>query len=91
MRLSVYLQSLNQIFTLRAAMKRRNIKFATICLSLLVGRVSISMIGSSASHRKRLCSTFRTTKGEKATPKELVTTGMLNATSNATKPPSAVR
>jgi hypothetical protein len=29
-------------------------------------------------------------KGEKATSKELVTTGMLNATSKATKSPSAV-
>jgi hypothetical protein len=29
-------------------------------------------------------------KGEKATPRELVTTGMLNATSNATRSPSAL-
>ena len=72
-------------------MKRRNIRFATICLSLLVAAVSISMIAVwLVSVPNAYAQPSGQQKGEKATPKELVTTGMLNATSNATKSPSAV-
>jgi cytochrome c-type biogenesis protein CcmE len=71
-------------------MKRRNIRFATICLSLLVAAVSISMIAAASLVPNAYAQPSGQQKGEKATPKELVTTGMLNATSNATKSPSAV-
>jgi hypothetical protein len=55
-------------------MKRRNIRFATICLSLLVAAVSISMIAAPSLVPNVSAQPSGQQKGEKATPKELVTT-----------------
>jgi hypothetical protein len=72
-------------------MKNKNIRFATASVALFVViAISLSMIAAPTLLSKVYAQPSGQQKGEKATPKELVTTGMLNASSNATKSPSAV-
>jgi hypothetical protein len=72
-------------------MKNKNIRFATASVALFVIiAISLSMITAPTLLSKVYAQPSGQQKDEKATPKELVTTGMLNATSNATKSPSAV-
>ena len=66
--------------------------FTATTLSLTIGIMVASTfaIGSSFAQMMSGNQSGNNTKGEAATPQNLTSTGVLNATSNATKSPSAV-